>query len=287
MWRPYWFSHAIALLLLCFVSNHVVFAQVKNEVLKTGFYKTVVRSGYRVIDPQSRDTLYLDPVPICSAADFKEVKTDFDVTGMPVIQFRLSAAATDRFAQVSKAYVGRKIAVIAGGRLLSAPVVSSEISGGRLSIAGNLSMAEASDLVAKIRKELPPEKERTREESEKEAQLSQACHSLDSALVKADTAGLKTLLHRQLSLGHSNGLIEDKNTLLQHLSSGYLKYNRIDEQGYSEISFAGDAAWIRRQLEVDGALEGTAFQIKLHVLEVWLWEKGQWKLWCRQSAKRQ
>lgn len=279
--------HSIALLLLCFVTGPKVFAQAKNEVLKTGLYKTVASSGYRVIDTQFRDTLYLDPSPVCGAADFKDVRPDFDYDGKPVIQIQLSAIATDRFAAVSKAYVGRKIAIIAAGRLLSAPVITSEITGGRLSIAGNFTVEEASDLIKKIRKELPPARVQTREEAEAVYQLTLACNKLDSALIKADTSELKTLLHQQLSLGHSNGLIEDKNTLLQHLASGYLKYNHIEEQGYNETSFAGDAAWVRRQLEVDGLLEGQRFQVKLHILEVWLQDKGQWKLWCRQSTKRQ
>jgi hypothetical protein len=277
------------LLLFCWICTcFPVGAQVKKEVLKTGFYKTVTRSGYRVIDPQMRDTLYLDPEPVCTAADFKKVALDFDAySGKPVIQIQLSAAGTEKFAVASKAYIGKKIAVITAGRLLSAPVVNGEITGGRLTIAGNFTQAEANDIVAKIRKELPPESRHPEEEERKEMQINQACNRLDSSLIKADTSGLKTLLHEQLSLGHSNGLIEDKTALLQHLGSGYLKYNRIDEQGYNEIRFAGSAAWVRRQLNVAGIIESQAFDIKLLVLEVWLWEKGQWQLWCRQSTKRQ
>ncbi len=140
-------GYRIALSLLCFLTGTLTFAQAKIEVLKTGFYKTVARSAYRVIDTQFRDTLYLDPVPVCTAADFKEVKTDFDYYGKPVILFQLSAAGTDRFAAASKASIGRKIAVIAAGKLLSAPVVTSEITGGRLSIAGYFTVEEASNLV--------------------------------------------------------------------------------------------------------------------------------------------
>lgn len=278
-----------ALLLFCWICTcFPVWGQVKNEVLKTGFYKTVSRSGYRVIDPQTRDTLYLDPEAVCTAADFKKVTLDVDAYfGKPVIQIQLGATGTERFATASKAYTGKKMAVIAAGRLLSAPVVNGEIAGGRLSIAGNFTQEEANGIIAKIRKELPPESLRTDEEEKKEARLNQICNHLDSSLIKADTSRLKTLLHEQLSLGHSNGLIENKNTLLQHLGNGYLKYNRIDEQGYNEISFAGNAAWVRRQLNVAGVIEGQAFDIKLLVLEVWLWEKGQWQLWCRQSTKRQ
>lgn len=285
--RPgHWRKVATLLFLWLSTGYTWVSAQTKNEVLKTGFYKTMARGGRQVIDPQTRDTLYLDPVPVCIAADFRQVAQGFDDAGRPIIDIQLGRAGTAQFAKVSRENIGKKIAVIASGRLLSAPVVTSEISGGRLSISGNFTAAETAALVAKIKKELPTEIKKTVAEEEKETQLNQACNKLDSALIKTDTQVLKLLLHTQLSLGHSNGLIEDKNALLQHLTSGYLKYNSIEEQGYNEIRFTGDAAWIRRQLEVDGALEGTAFHIKLHVLEVWLWQEGRWKLWCRQSTKR-
>jgi len=42
----------------------------------------------------------------------------------------------------------------------------------------------------------------------------------------------------------------------------------------------------RRDIDVTGQLEGTAFNMKLNVLEVWIKEKGKWQLLARQSVKR-
>ena len=116
-------------------------------------------------------------------------------------------------------------------------------------------------------------------------QINDVCARLDSALKKNDTIDLKLILHTQLSLGHSNGLIEDKNILLEHLRSGYLKYNRIQEEGVKEVQFVQNIATVRRQVKVSGALNGLSFDIKLKVLEVWLKEHKEWKLLCRQSVK--
>lgn len=288
MRQAHWNKVAMLLLLWLSTGCYWVSAQTKNEVLKTGFYKTLARGAHKMIDPGSGDTLYLDPVPVCGVEDFKKVTQNFgDANQPPLIEIQLSAAGTENFARASRESIGKKIAIVAAGKLVSAPVVLSEIPGGRLSITGGFTVAEAKALVAKIRNELPHDRIKTQAEEEKEIQLNRACNKLDSALIKADIAVLKTLLHAQLSMGHSNGLIEDKDALLQHLTGGYLKYNSIQEQGYNEIRFTGDAASIRRQLEVDGALEGTTFHIKLHVLEVWIWQEGQWRLWCRQSTKRQ
>jgi hypothetical protein len=116
-------------------------------------------------------------------------------------------------------------------------------------------------------------------------QIDEVCARLDSALKKNDTIDLKLILHTQLSLGHSNGLIEDKNTLFEHLRNGYLKYNRIEEEGTKEVQFVQNIATVRRQVKVGGALNGLPFDIKLKVLEVWLKENKKWELLCRQSVK--
>jgi hypothetical protein len=116
-------------------------------------------------------------------------------------------------------------------------------------------------------------------------QINEVCARLDNALKKNDTIGLKLILHTQLSLGHSNGLIEDKNTLFDHLRSGYLKYSRIEEEGMKEVQFVQNIATVRRQVKVSGALNGLSFDIKLKVLEVWLKENKEWELLCRQSVK--
>ena len=121
----------------------------------------------------------------------------------------------------------------------------------------------------------------------KQQQVTEACKKLDGALQHGDTITLKALLHEQLSLGHSNGLIENKEELLQHLRSGHLKYKGITEEGYAEVQLVQDIATVRRNLKVSGALNGEAFELRLKVLEVWIVLDGEWKLLCRQSVKKQ
>lgn len=116
-------------------------------------------------------------------------------------------------------------------------------------------------------------------------QINEVCARLDNALKKNDTTDLKLILHDQLSLGHSNGMIEDKSALFEHLRSSYLKYNSIEEEGAKEVQFVQNIATVRRQIKVSGALNGLSFDIKLKVLEVWLKENKEWQLLCRQSVK--
>ncbi len=123
------------------------------------------------------------------------------------------------------------------------------------------------------------------EPGKKHQELNAACHSLDSALVAFDTVKLNGLLHEQISIGHSNGLIENKQLLLEHLRSGYLNYETINQEGKTEISFLENMARVRRTLSVKGNIDGQPFNIKLKVLEVWTSGKGNWQLWSRQSVK--
>ncbi len=115
--------------------------------------------------------------------------------------------------------------------------------------------------------------------------LIKSCNSLDSALIGVKYDYLQSLLHPKLSLGHSNGLIENKTELLQHLQSGYLKYFRIESLDKPEVYTYKKLATVRRYIKVKGELQQTAFEVKLRVLETWLREKSAWRLLNRQSTK--
>jgi hypothetical protein len=278
----------LATLLCWIVWSNTLFAQHKQTALKTGLYKTTEHSSFTYTDPVSGDTLYLDPVPVCPIGEFKKVAVSTDeLTGEAVISIQLGEEGTAAFAKASRENINKKIAFIGNGKLLTAPVVREEIAGGRLQVTGGIPLEEANALVNRIRKDIPGYRSKTGEEEKQEGAIAEACGKLDKGLTEGDTAILKTLLHPKLSLGHSNGLIETKEELLQHLYSGYLKYKEIVEESYTEIQLVQDVATVRRNLKVSGALKDTSFDLRLKVLEVWIKRNGTWELLCRQSVKRQ
>lgn len=63
------------------------------------------------------------------------------------IAIQLTPEGTTRFAELTRANLGRRLAIVFQGRVMSAPVIQSEIRGGRGVITGNYSEAEAADLV--------------------------------------------------------------------------------------------------------------------------------------------
>ncbi len=276
----------VLLVLLGLIVSNALFAQVKERKLKTGFYKVVEKSIYKIMEAQSKEVLFLDTVPVCKAVDFRKAGLIFDERGMPMIEIQLGDKGTEKFAKATRDNIGKRLAIIADGELLSAPIIQSEITGGRMNISGSFIVEEARHIIAKIKKELPQQKPKTKEEEQKESEIRESCSALDSALMKGDIKSLKGLLHDKLSLGHSNGLIESKEEVLQHLQSGHLKYYSIEECEPSDIWLVGSVTSIRRQLKVLGALEGKGFETNLKVLEIWIMVDKKWKLLSRQAVKK-
>lgn len=255
--------------------------------LPSGLYRSIAVSSFSYQDPVSGDSLYLDPVAVCTAADFSEVSPDVDEVGRPVIEIVLTEEGKQKFAKATREYIGRKIAVVGHGKLLAAPIVQEEIPGGRLRISGSFTMEEVTALALRLRKDIPGKPSGHPEEVAEVPVLKDAIRQLDEALISKDTTVLRRILHEQLSMGHSNGLIENKEVLLQHLRSGYLKYGNIVADGNATIQQVQHVATVRRNIKVTGALQGTAFDVKLQVLEIWIAADRKWQLLCRQSVRQQ
>jgi hypothetical protein len=100
----------------------------------------------------------------------------------------------------------------------------------------------------------------------------------------------KTLHHRILSpklqYGHSNGWIETKDEVKADLYSGKLVYRSIKETGKGpQIVIDGSTGLVRTDVAVDVLLDGKPIILNLAVLQVWVFDKGSWKLIGRQSTK--
>ena len=259
-----------------------LFAQTK---LATGIYKTVAISSFIFVD-EVNDNLYVDSVAICTAADFATAEMILGYADRPVISVTLTESGKLKFAEATRNSVGRKIAIVGNGKLLSAPLVQSEIAGGMFEIAGDYSVEDARQLAARIEKDIKRSSPFDGVNKQKvEAQLSQSVKMLDIALKSNDTGLLAKLLHEYLSLGHSNGWIESKEEVLQHLRTGFLVYNEIAQIGGIEVSVVDNFARVRRKIKVKGIADKVKFEMELKVLEIWILEFGKWKLWSRQSVQ--
>ena len=82
--------------------------------------------------------------------DVKEASVQQTVPGQLEIGLVFNEKGTRRLASITRTNVGRRLAIIIGGELNSAPIVRSEIPGGKVTISGRFTPEEATNLVTKI-----------------------------------------------------------------------------------------------------------------------------------------
>ena len=123
--------------------------------------------------------------------------------------------------------------------------------------------------------------------------VKEAIKNFDNALIAGNVNDLNARVSEKLFMKHSNGLVETKQTLLDHIESGYLKYDKIILEGEPEIksdnnktSVYEDAKLVSRNINVSGTLNEKKFDVKLIVSERWILKNNHWLLIRRESKKR-
>ena len=115
--------------------------------------------------------------------------------------------------------------------------------------------------------------------------LKDAMSNLDKALLNKDQRTLQRVMHKEVSYGHSNGWVQTKQDILNDLQTGKLVYNKIENSNVMIVALNKKWATVRTNTNAEGSISGTAFQLKLHVLQVWIKTKMGWQLMARQSTK--
>ncbi|MDY0090269.1 MAG: nuclear transport factor 2 family protein [Flavobacteriaceae bacterium] len=110
---------------------------------------------------------------------------------------------------------------------------------------------------------------------------------IEKALVEKDTIVLQELLHSDLTLGHSNGWIETKESLFEDLKKGKVFYSFFEKVSEVDFTFSSDEMIItRREINAYGTVDEHEFIVKLNVLEVWILQNNSWLLTARQTVNR-
>lgn len=114
--------------------------------------------------------------------------------------------------------------------------------------------------------------------------LLHAVNVLDDALIKKDSAILGTVLNARLSYGHSNGWIQSKKDVIDDLFNGKLTYGQINHKD-EQINIEDNSASLRMTADLDVVFNDKPMQLKLSVLQMWVWKGKHWELMARQSVK--
>ena len=116
--------------------------------------------------------------------------------------------------------------------------------------------------------------------------LKNAMRQLDKALLEKDETVLRSVLHKEVSYGHSNGWIQGKNDILNDFTSGKLVYNKIENNSSAIITISKKYATVKTNTNAEGMVNNTAFKLTLHIMQFWIKTKKGWQLIARQSAKQ-
>src|SRR5574344_2022965 len=75
-----------------------------------------------------------------------DAKDEFDNFGRPCVSMQMNSDGARRWAQLTKANIGKAVAIVLDGAVYSAPRVNGEIDGGNSQISGNFSIEDTKDL---------------------------------------------------------------------------------------------------------------------------------------------
>ena len=115
--------------------------------------------------------------------------------------------------------------------------------------------------------------------------LKNAMQQLDKALLQKDETVLKSVLHKDLSFGHSNGWIQTKVDILNDFASGKLTYNKFENNSSAIVIISKKYATVKTNTNAEGLVNGSAFKLTLHIMQFWIKTKKGWQLITRQSTK--
>ena len=80
-----------------------------------------------------------------------DAQSTFDQNGAPVVAFTFDSTGTRRFAEATRANVGKLFAIVLDNKVISAPVIREPITQGHGQISGNFTSQSAEDLALLLR----------------------------------------------------------------------------------------------------------------------------------------
>ncbi len=104
------------------------------------------------------------------------------------------------------------------------------------------------------------------------------------SMLKGDSLQLANLTADELSYGHSNGTIDDRDFFVSNTATGRVKVWHVTDQ---EVVVKGQTAYVRHTVhgEIGPNDSGQMNVLDLKVLQVWVKDGGIWKLLARQAVR--
>ena len=168
----------------------------------TGRFPYVEKSG----SAEGAGSLILDSEALMSGEDITNARPAFDQYGKAYVALEFNSRGATMFERITGDNIKRRMAIVLDGKVYSAPVIQDRIAGGKASITGNFSTAEAQDLAIVLRAGSLPAPVTVLEERTVGPSLGQ--ESINSGILAAVVGALAVIVIMPLYYGVS-GLIAD------------------------------------------------------------------------------
>ena len=121
--------------------------------------------------------------------------------------------------------------------------------------------------------------------SKAQERLVRSVQELNSALVSRNYERIDQLLHQKCYYGHSNGWVEHKHDVIENLKSSKLTYRNITIDSIEIQKISSKTRSVFYLANVSGELNRKPFEIHLKVVQLWMKQRGRWRLVLRQAVK--
>ncbi len=95
--------------------------------------------------------MLLKKTALLTGDELKSAKVDFGRFGEPVVSLEMKPRGTRIFARITEENVGKRLAIILNGNVISAPNIKEKIPSGKAYIEGSFTLQEAKDLALVLR----------------------------------------------------------------------------------------------------------------------------------------
>lgn len=123
----------------------------QQEALKASMEAKAKSEGGNSIATDEDGAIYQLGATYLTGKDLKNAGVDYDSLGRPVVSLEFNDKGTDLFDKATADNVGKQIAMVLDGRVISAPRVNERISGGRAQISGRFTPDDARGLAIMLR----------------------------------------------------------------------------------------------------------------------------------------
>ena len=118
-----------------------------------------------------------------------------------------------------------------------------------------------------------------------EKEVEAAVEKFRLAMIDPSTETLRNLTSKDLSYGHSSGLLENQDQFIEALVSGKSDFSIVNLSDQSIKLSGKNLAIVRHKLKGETVHGSGPAAVNLGILNIWVKEKGGWKLLARQAFK--